>query len=215
MPKWWFALPHHSHRSCACPRIAAEQEQVELCSQVLNVLCYCLIDFKLCLLGNTPLRTCYIRLEMFFPNAALCLVNPLCAAGSFKGLCLKLELQQCLTPPPQPAMPPCPHSPHWDGAVTHAVFSSKSPPCAVMKSQVFSCCPSPQRLAWERKWSLYYVYVSDLSMPFQKYLHFWSWCLVDFYIYVFQISGAVVLQDHYWVGKSIAGLLLGWRRHPS
>lgn len=98
MTKWWVALPHHSHRSCACPRIAAEQEQVELCSQVLNVLCYCLIDFKLCLLGNTPLRTCYIRLEMFFPNAALCLVNPLCAAGSFKGLCLKLELQQCLTP---------------------------------------------------------------------------------------------------------------------
>lgn len=122
---------------------------------------------------------------MFFPNAALCLVNPLCTAGSFKGLCLKLELQQCLTPPPQPALPPCPRGPLWDGAVTHTVFSSKSPPCTVMKSQVFSCCPSPQRLAWERKWSLYYVYVSDLSMPFQKYLHFWSCCLIDFYIYVF------------------------------
>lgn len=44
---------------------------------MLNVLCYCLIDFKLCLLGNTPPRACYGRSEMFFPNAALWLVNSL------------------------------------------------------------------------------------------------------------------------------------------
>lgn len=82
--KWWLALPHPSHRSHACLRMVAEQGQVEIYSQVLNALCYCLIDFKLCLLGNTPLRTCYIRLEMFFPNAALWLINPLCTAESLR-----------------------------------------------------------------------------------------------------------------------------------
>lgn len=82
--KWWLALPHPSCRSYACLRMVAEQGQMEIYSQVLNALCYCLIDFKLCLLGNTPLRTCYIRLEMFFPNAALWLVNPLCTAESLR-----------------------------------------------------------------------------------------------------------------------------------
>lgn len=54
VPRQLLFPPCPSHSSCVCPRMAAEQGQVETLSQVLNILCCCLIDFKLCLLGNAP-----------------------------------------------------------------------------------------------------------------------------------------------------------------
>lgn len=56
----------------------AKQGQVETLSQVLSILCCCLIDFKLCLLGNTP-QDQLCKIGRAVPNAALGLVNPSCA----------------------------------------------------------------------------------------------------------------------------------------
>lgn len=64
-----------------------------------------------------------------------------------------------------------PHGLCWDDGVTRAVFSSKSC-CVVMKSEVFSCCSSPTRLAWVRKESLCYPYVCGLSMSSKVFLYF-------------------------------------------